>query len=58
MILIVLTTDKTRQKKQGRGREELEVDALYVSEKYSNISPVCHIFNKNLIPIVFEPAPI
>jgi hypothetical protein len=35
-----------------------EVGALYASEKYSDLSPVYHIFKENLILIVFEPMPI
>jgi hypothetical protein len=57
MVLVILTTNKNRQKNESWDQEELEVGALYASEKYSKISPVCHIFKEDLIPIVFEPVP-
>jgi hypothetical protein len=43
-------TDKNRRKKENSGQEELEVGAVSASAKYSNISPVYHIFNKKLNP--------
>jgi hypothetical protein len=44
--------------KGSRGQDGLEVGALYASEKYSNVSPVYHIFKENIISMVFEPMPI
>jgi hypothetical protein len=58
MILVILRTDKNGRKKESRGEEELKAGTLYASEKYSNISPVYHIFKKHFIPIVFEPMPV
>jgi hypothetical protein len=58
MVLVILTTDKNWWTNESWSQEEVEVGALDVSEKYSNISPVYHIFKVNLIPIIFEPMPI
>jgi hypothetical protein len=33
-ILVILTASKNRRKHESRSQEELEVGALYVSEKY------------------------
>jgi hypothetical protein len=49
MVLVILTTDKNWRKKETQGQEELEDGTLYKSEKYSNISPVYHLFKKNRV---------
>jgi hypothetical protein len=58
MVLVIVRTDKNRQKNESRSKGKLEVDALYASEKYLNISSVYYMFKENLISIVWEPTPI
>jgi hypothetical protein len=49
---------KNRRKNENRDQEELEVGVFDALEKYSNNSPVYHIFKENLTPGVFEPMSI